>query len=219
MTGLICFSCSDPRVPNGRVARALEGALMPKPGVEFEPSLDFVRFYTEKYGATTPCIILPHRGRCLAWANRGGDDAGFEHALVLSAYMWSHGVPSAALGIFDGQPPILLHDGLSSSGRSDILGRIQELATDPAFDWSFQHDVRVQSVNFGHIFRGRVRDVLRFASYAVTGTTIGVVRSVIEHYGRGEPLPVYFSAELSSYRRGEITRLLRQQDAPVILPV
>lgn len=216
MRPIIWKGCTDPRVPNGRIARALPAALMPSPGARFPISTDYVNFYREKHGLT-PCINAPHKGGCLAWVNEGGDDAGFDYAAEFSAFFYRHGIPSAALGLLDGLPPVLLYDGLSGLGRTDILMRIQQLIDDPQFDWRFNHNVVAQSVNIGHFFEKLpYPNVLRFASYGVTPETIGTVTTVINHYASGQ-VPAYISPEVGPGRQGEIARMLAESHAPVLL--
>jgi len=190
---------------------------MPKPGVNYPIGNNFLSFFQDRHG-TTPFISLPHKGTCLEWLHKGGDDKGFDHGHDLTEFFSRHGVPSAALGISDGQPPVWLYNGLIGTKDEWLYEEIQAMIEDSRFSWGYDHDVVAESASFGDFFeRLPFRNVLRFADCSVSEEEMDTICTVIGHYGRG-PMKVHYSPELQDARVKDISRMLISRKAPVILP-
>jgi len=187
----------------------LGGTIVPEPGADFPDDSAFAHFWLEKYGLL-PFIIFPHDLKCIAWADRGGDYAGFQHSYKVANVMHSHGLPTACLKARAGQKPEYLYNGLSDRGCDWLHQLILSMLADETLDWSISPHAKAKSVVFGHDFFERpwIDVALYFSSRCIQPTSIPLVGGIINHFADPDPevsrTPGFFSKELSEKRQQEI---------------
>lgn len=207
----VIVACSDRRPKFPEVATALGLALKLVPGVDLEPTIDLVSFWNKHYPGM-PFITGPHPDDC-HWY-QGSYLCALNGAYLLSVYMKSHGVPSACLSFHDGWGK-MEYNGLF--GHEDLAEDIVELIESPDFNWTYRQNPVANALVIGHHHTNMAFDgALRISSLFLTDKVFPRIGGVLDAFRGNEPLPTYFSAEVSVKTRGLITERFLRHNMPVV---